>query len=220
MSVNSKKRAPVRKKAPTKRIRRSPIEAREAILAAARARLLRYGLEGLKITDVAREAGMSHATLLHHFGSTDEMRRALVERMANALLAEFIGLLDAGAPDASRLGELFTRLFTGLSDNRHAQLFAWFALTALDRPDELANAAVETRPLVAALLEQMARRGPEFEHAPQLPRYIALLVVTSAIGLGVAGPWLKRVQLLTGKNEVGDFAQWFADFLLAPRGVR
>jgi TetR/AcrR family transcriptional regulator, repressor for neighboring sulfatase len=207
----------VRRKATRKRVRRSPTEAREAILVAARARLLRLGLEGLKITEVAREAGMSHATLLHHFGSSDEMRRALVERMANALLAEFIGLLGDGAPDASQLGELFTRLFAGLSDNRHAQLFAWFALTALDRPEELANATVETRPLVTALLEQMMRHGAELERAPQLPRYIVLLVVTAAIGLGVAGPWLKSVQLLESNDEMGAFAHWFAEFLLAPR---
>lgn len=209
-----------RKRAPSKRARRSPDEAREAILAAARARLLRLGLEGLKITDVAREAGMSHATLLHHFGSSDGMRHALVERMAGALLGEFIGLIDAGEPDPSTLGELFTRLFAALSDHRHAQLFAWFALTSLDRPEALANAAVETRPLVSALLERMARQGAEFEHTLQLPRFIVLLVVTSAIGLGVAGPWLKRVQLLTGNNEVGQFAQWFAEFLLASRRSR
>jgi len=219
MSVN-RKNVSARKKTQPKRVRRSPAEAREAILAAARARLLRLGLEGLKIADVARDAGMSHATLLHHFGSSDEMRRALVERMANALLAEFIGLLDSGEPDVSTLGELFTRLFTGLSDNRHAQLFAWFALTSLDRPDELANAAVETRPLVNALLAQMARHGSDFEQTRQLPRFVVLLVVTSAIGLGVAGPWLKRVQLLAGNNEVGDFAHWFAEFLLALRRSR
>jgi AcrR family transcriptional regulator len=219
MRVNSKK-VPARKKTPSKRVRRSPHDAREAILVAARARLLRYGLEGLKIADVARDAGMSHATLLHHFGTSDAMRRALVARMANSLLAEFIGLLGAGEPDVSSLGDLFTRLFTGLSDNRHAQLFAWFALTSLDDPEELANAAVETRPLVNALLAQMARHGTEFERSPQLPRFIVLLVVTSAIGLGVAGPWLKRVQLLAGNNEVGQFAHWFAEFLIALRRSR
>lgn len=219
MSVNSKN-VTARKKTQAKRVRRSPSEAREEILTAARARLLRFGLEGLKIADVARDAGMSHATLLHHFGSSDAMRRALVERMANSLLAEFIGLLGAGEPDVSTLGELFTRLFTGLSDNSHAQLFAWFALTSLDHPEELANAAVETRPLVNALLSQMARHGTESERAPQLPRFVALLVVTSAIGLGVAGPWLKRVQLLAGNNEVGHFAHWLAEFLIAFRRGR
>ena len=200
-----------------KRVRRSPEEARDAILAAARDRLQTFGIEGLKIADVARDAGMSHATLLHHFGSSDEMRRALVERMANALLSEFIGVLDGGPPDATRLGDLFTRLYHGLSLERHAQLFAWFALTALDNPDQLANTAKDTRPLFTALLEQMTRHNAELGGSAQLARYIVLLVVSSAIGLGVASPWLKRVKLLTGRDEIGDFARWFAEFLLVHR---
>ena len=200
-----------------KRLRRSPEEAKEAILSAARERLQRLGIEGLKITDVARDAGMSHATLLHHFGSSDEMRRALVERMANALLAEFIGLLDDGPPDAARLGELFARLYNGLSLERHAQLFAWFALAALDSPDLLASAAKDTRPLLKALLEQMARHNADLASAPDRARYVVLLVVSSAIGLGVASPWLKRVKLLSSREEIGEFARWFAEFLLADR---
>ncbi len=216
MNVNKEKAASSIPKV-KKRIRRSPTEARAAILIAARDRLLRLGLDGLKITDVARDAGMSHATLLHHFGSSDRMRSALVESMANELLAEFIGLIGDGAPSPTRLGELFSRLFTGLSDDRHAQLFAWFALSALDHPEELSSAASETRPMIKALLEQMTRRGAELDRAPQLPRYIALLVVTSAIGLGVAGPWLKQVDLLTADADVGQFAKWFAEFLLAER---
>jgi AcrR family transcriptional regulator len=201
----------------TKRIRRTPDQARMEVLTAARDRLLRFGLEGLKITDVARAAGMSHATLLHHFGSSDEMRSALVESMANELLSEFIGMLDEGAPSAARVAQLFKRLFEGLSDNRHAQLFAWFALTALDQPDALANAATETRPMVDALLTQMSRNAAELGTTQQSARYVALLVVACAIGLGVAGPWLKRVQLLHADTEIGEFAEWFALFLLGQR---
>jgi AcrR family transcriptional regulator len=204
----------------TKRVRRNADEARDAILLAARNRLQRHGMDGLKIADVARDAGMSHATLLHHFGSSDEMRRALIERMANALLSEFIGLMDAGPPDAARLGELFERLFNGLSLERHAQLFAWFALASLDSPDLLASTARHTRPLVAALLEQMVRHNADLQTTPNFARYIVLLVVSSAIGLGVASPWLKRVNLLSGRDEVGEFARWFAQFLIAQRNAR
>jgi AcrR family transcriptional regulator len=201
----------------TRRVRRTPDAARDAVLQAARARLLQHGVAGLKIADVARDAGMSHATLLHHFGSSDAMRRALIERMAGELLGEFIGLIGAGEPTPARLGELFRRLFTGLSDARHAQLFAWFALSALDQPDEVVNAATETRPLVEALLERMSRQTAATKTPP---RYIALLVVAAAIGMGVAGPWLKQVRLLRGDADVGEFAQWFAEFLLAQRDPR
>jgi AcrR family transcriptional regulator len=203
-------------KSDEKRRRRTPEAARDAVLNAARERLLRHGVDGLKIADVARDAGMSHATLLHHFGSSDAMRRALIERMAGELLGEFIGLIGSGEPTPARLGELFRRLFTGLSDSRHAQLFAWFALSALDRPEEVVSAATETRPLVEALLERMSRQTAATKTPP---RYIALLVVAAAIGLGVAGPWLRQVQLLQDDGDVGEFAQWFAEFLLAQRAA-
>ena len=82
---------------------------------------------------------------------------------------------------------------------------------------QLANTAKETKPLVTALLEQMARHNPELGGSQDLARYVVLLVVSSAIGLGVASPWLKRVKLLTGRDEIGDFARWFAEFLLVHR---
>ena len=184
---------------------------------AARERLLRHGLEGLKITEVARDAGMSHATLLHHFGSSDAMRRALVERMANALLTEFIGILGEGAPSAAALGDWLAQLFKGLSDERHAQLFAWFTLTALDRPEELDDAVMGTGPLVAELLAQISKRNAQSAQPIPVPRYVVLLVVSAAIGLGVAGPWLERVQLSSGAGEVEPFARWLASFLVARR---
>ena len=215
MNVNKNDEAAARKS--VRRVRRTPEAARDAVLNAARARLLQYGVDGLKIAAVARDAGMSHATLLHHFGSSDAMRRALIERMAGELLGEFIGLIGAGEPSPARLGELFRRLFFGLADPRHAQLFAWFALSALDQPDEVLHAATETRPLVEALLERMSRQAVA-SRTP--PRYVVLLVVAAAIGMGVAGPWLKQVNLLQRDADVGEFAQWFAEFLLAQRAAK
>ncbi len=217
MSVNREKSGQPPKRAKQKRVRRSPAQARDAILVAARARLLRHGIDGLKITQVARDAGMSHATLLHHFGSSDAMRRALVERMANALLTDFIAILGEGAPTAARLGDWLAQLFKGLSDERHAQLFAWFALNALDRPDELDDAVTGTGPLVAQLLEQISQRDAHSSQPLQVPRYVVLLVVSAAIGLGVAGPWLQRVRLSSGTPEVEPFAHWLAEFLIVRR---
>ncbi len=75
------------------RKRRSAEEARLVILDAAQARLGQYGISGLNIVDVARDAGMSHATLIHHFGNTNDMRRALVHHMTDRLLRDMISVL-------------------------------------------------------------------------------------------------------------------------------
>ena len=60
-----------------RRKRRTAAEAREQVLQVAASRLQRYGLEGLNIVGVAEEVGISHATLIHHFGSSEGMRQAL-----------------------------------------------------------------------------------------------------------------------------------------------
>ena len=72
----------------SKRVRRSPEAARQLILSTAADRLANMGLTGLNISGVAEAAGMSHATVIHHFGSTTAMRQALLSYMTTALLTD------------------------------------------------------------------------------------------------------------------------------------
>jgi TetR/AcrR family transcriptional regulator, repressor for neighboring sulfatase len=200
-------------KAVTKRVRRTPAEARDAILLAARDRLLRLGLDGLKIADVAADVGMSHATLIHHFGSSAGMRRALVERMANELLTEFMGVIDGEPPSPARLGEMLGKLFRTLSNDRHAQLFAWLALEAADSSEDTDRA---TETLLHAFLERIGRHEGSVDG--DSARFGVALAITSAIGLGIARPWLDRMRLMPS-DDVDAFARWFAELLRARRAV-
>jgi len=184
-----------------KRIRRTPADAREAILAVARERLLQHGLDGLKIADVAQQAGMSHATLIHHFGSSDGMRRALVERMANELLGEFLAVLESHPHSAERRGEMLGKLFDTLANDRHAQLFAWLALEAGDTASPFDDAT-------QALLEN-GQPAPDRRNA----RFGVTLAVTSAIGLGIAAPWLVRTGLMAKDTDRRRFAAWLSELL-------
>ena len=76
----------------SKRVRRSAEESRALILDIAQRRLASHGLDGLNIADIAAEAGMSHGTLLHHFGSSDGMRKALADRMGQRLLEQVLAI--------------------------------------------------------------------------------------------------------------------------------
>ena len=73
-----------------KRIRRTPEDARTLILDAAEKTMGSDGPAALRLQDVAREAGVSHPTILHHFGSRGGLVRALnlrgLERLRSALL--------------------------------------------------------------------------------------------------------------------------------------
>ena len=199
-----------------KRLRRTPDEAREAILAAARERLLRHGLDGLKIADIARDVGMSHATLIHHFGSTSGMRRALLDRMAKALLTEFLGVFERVPPSPTRRSDVLGRLFRALADERHVQLFAWLALEAAGDA-EREPVAWAGAPLFAALFDRIAAQEDATGHDREVARFGVLLAVTSAIGFGIASPWLTHAGLVAGDDALDRFAKSFAEFLGARR---
>jgi AcrR family transcriptional regulator len=201
----------------TKRIRRSPAEARNAVLAAARARLLAHGLEGLKIAAVARDAGMSHATLIHHFGSSLGMRDALIDSMAQDLLAEFVLLLDDGPAPSDRRAAMLGKLFATLSDEKHAQLFAWLAIESQQSAGEAQRHDSATAELLAMLLERIRRRDGQPPMDAKVARFGVVLAITSAMGLGLARPWLERMDLLDGEADAQRFAVWLGE-LLETRG--
>lgn len=195
----------------SKRIRRTPADARDAILTVARERLHAHGLDGLKIADVAQQAGMSHATLIHHFGSSDGMRRALVERMANELLTEFLAVLESHPPSPERRGEMLGKLFDTLANDRHAQLFAWLALEGGRESDAPFDAA--TQALLETFLDRIVGQADLPAPDRRNARFGVTLAVTSAIGLGIALPWLARMDLVRSDADRRRFAAWLADLL-------
>lgn len=202
----------------TKRMRRSPAEARAAVLDAARARLLAHGLEGLKIAAVARDAGMSHATLIHHFGSSLGMRDALIESMTAELLGEFVALLDDDKPmPAERLEAMLVKLFATLSDDRHAQLFAWLTVEPPQPRIDAADYDRTTRDLLSVLLDRVRRRDGARPLDADAARFGAALAVTTAVGLGMARPWLARMGLMEGAGDIPRFAAWVAELLESRR---
>lgn len=87
-------------------------------------RLSQFGLEGLNISGFSEAAGMSHATVIHHFGSAAAMKKALLQEMTSALLADVIFALT----DDISADEFLSRLLVTLSRDGHGCLFAWLGL--------------------------------------------------------------------------------------------
>jgi AcrR family transcriptional regulator len=75
------------------RRRLSPEESREAALDAARALLVEHGPQAVTLKAVAGRIGRTHANLLHHFGSAAGLQKALIARMADAV----VGVIGAAA---------------------------------------------------------------------------------------------------------------------------
>lgn len=161
----------------SRRIRRSPEAARDNILVAAEGLLLDHGPQALKLVDVAKAAGVSHATVLHHFGSIDGVQTALAETMIRQLVDQ---ILLAGRPLDPKLqlesvGEV---LFDAFESPRGARLAAWLELTGQARRLTLVREAVQ---------EVIA--GPMAEHGidPEAATDLVLVAVSLAMGVGLIG---------------------------------
>ncbi|HBH89080.1 MAG TPA: TetR/AcrR family transcriptional regulator, partial [Hyphomonadaceae bacterium] len=74
------------------RIRRTPEESRANILASAERLLTEQGPQTLRLADVAKEAGVANATVLHHFGTIDGVHTALMERMIAELVEKVMAI--------------------------------------------------------------------------------------------------------------------------------
>lgn len=185
------------------RKRRTPEEARSVILDAAEQRLRRLGLDGLNVVGVADEAGLSHASVIHHFGNTAGMRQALEDRMTTALLGDLVTALKSDTEPR----KILAAVFHAMAGGGHAKLLAWRAL------NESETAMPE--PAVQRLFKELIRRtGERFNEADQnRVRNCLLLIASAAIGLGVSGTALP---VLLGIDEVDntEFADWLSELLM------
>lgn len=59
--------------------RRSPGESRDLLLAAARAEFASRGLEGARVDEIARRAGVNKQLVYHHFGNKDDLYQRVLE---------------------------------------------------------------------------------------------------------------------------------------------
>lgn len=81
---------------------------RALVLAAAEDDLATNGLDGLRGARIAEAAGVSEATVWHHFGSKAGVCRAVMERYYDRLTADIAEVVDAPDSPADRLEAFVT----------------------------------------------------------------------------------------------------------------
>jgi AcrR family transcriptional regulator len=161
-------------------VRRSPEASRDNILIAAERLLVRTGPQSLRLADVAKEAGVANATVLHHFGTIDGVQAALMEKMIAELVS---GLLTMDVPDDPRLarGAGLQNLFDAFEAKGAARLAAWLEMTGESRRLSSVRSAVQT--VIRQKIGAPAADEARFEDA-------ILVSVILAIGVGLFGPTL------------------------------
>jgi AcrR family transcriptional regulator len=194
------------------RIRRTATDARAAILDAAEKRLQAVGPAGIRLHDVAADVGVSHPTVLHHFGSREALVQSVIERRVGALERDLLSELAirAGSETDPVLG-LLECVAQTLGPGGHARVVAWLALSGhAARPedggayDSIARATHEIRKV------RHAERGvttPPYEDT----YFIVLLAGLSMFGDAIAGYLFRgEPDAATAEATSARFRKWLA----------
>lgn len=170
------------------RRRRSPDEARAQALASARRLLIERGPTSVSLNAVARDIGVTHGALIHHFGSAAELQSALMGGMVRDLTAALqVAVMRVRADDAAPR-TLVDIVFDAFGEGGAGPLAAWIALW--NRYEHLEPVREAVSELIAALDQTVRAAGAESpRHVPS-----ALLLLTlCAFGEAMIGEPLRTM---------------------------
>lgn len=215
------------------RRRRDAASARAAILDAAERRLAEAGPAGIRLQDVAADVGVSHPTVLHHFGNREALVNAVITRSFTAIRSELVTAILGSTGGAEQLRGILDRVFHALSAGGHGRVLLWLALEG----HPIGSADVKLTDVVDAAHalrikkrrgdrgddadERGGRGGDEGRQGAKMPSRedTAHTVVLGALALlsaAVLGPALMEDAGLEGDEEAGArFRAWLAKVLVA-----
>ncbi len=190
-----------------KRVRRRPEEAKALILDAAEASMKAGGgPAALRLQDVARAAGVSHPTILHHFGNREGLVRALNLRSLEALTASVLERM------AAQSGEEGVRRTFEVYRDGLAQRMIWL-LQAQEPPRAPGSPSMfeEIVKGLHAVRLRIAAPG----HVPDIEdtRAVVHLTTIAAFGDALLGPRLRQLSGAQESVRRDRFEKWFSDLV-------
>jgi len=171
---------------PAKRRKRSPTEAREEALTAARRLLLDGGPKAVTLSNVGKAVGMTHANVIHHFGSAAELQSALMGSMVADLTASIEDAVAHVRSDEAAPRQLVDIVFDAFEKGGAGRLAAWMALS--QDVSQLDPVADSVKSLVTAIQERAQVDG---EAAERRITSAVLLIALCAFGDSVIGEPLR-----------------------------
>src|ERR1700726_2617867 len=113
-STQKSTRSSTLREPPPRRKRRTAEDARAAILDAAERRLVASGPAGIRLQEVAADVGVSHPTVLPHFGSREGLVEAVVARALDSLHARLLEAVRGSPQGADQLASILDACFEAL----------------------------------------------------------------------------------------------------------
>jgi AcrR family transcriptional regulator len=211
------------------RRRRSPEEAREEILAAAKRLFLKKGPDQVGLVDVAHEAGVSHGLVSHYFKTYAGLVEEVVNQRVGGLAAAMLERL--GAAESLQTRELLREVFALHDDPLFVRVGLWvLLLNRAERweltgpPDDLVLRAGE---LVARHFTRVSEARGLPPPSPEQVQHVITLVAVTAHGYALSKHALRARQgLLASPHQEEVFIEelarmveaYLADAARTPRG--
>ena len=185
-------------------MRRTPEEARRVILDAAEAQMAKDGPAGIRLQDVAKAAGVSHPTILHHFGNRAGLIQALNQRTVEDLRTMLVSIIGNSSSSADAMGPTFAAYRGGL-----AQRMVWLVQTQTPAGVMGLPAFDAIVASLHAMRQKIAAPGVMVNESDT--RALVHLTTIAAFGDALIGPRLRRAADET--EEVAQrqrFESWFS----------
>ena len=160
--------------------RRKPEDVRREALEVGRRLLIAGGPGALTLKAVGADMGMSHANLIHHFGSADAYQTALKDKMVLDITRQATALVAQSGEAAPDTASIVNQVFDAYDSGGIGILIAWSVLTGAAQ-DKI-GLGETIRALVAALEPRIS--GPD---AARRARSIVSLVSMLALANGLIG---------------------------------
>ena len=202
--------APRRKKADkAPRVRRTADEAQRLILDAAEKRLQTLGPAGIRLQDVADDVGLSHPTILHHFGSREALVVAVVQRALGVLQADIVKAWDKEGFEPPDAAALLRRVEATLGDEGHARLVVWLALEGRSAPDPAQIVSVLAGVMHDRRVREIGKDAPREDTT-----FLVMLVTLALVAEAIVGPAVRESAGLADDREAKKrFHEWLAGLI-------
>lgn len=194
-----------------KRRKRLGPEVREEGLAAARGLLLKGGPSAVTLSNIGDEIGMSHANVLHHFGSAASLQSALMGSMINDLTVALDHVVELLKTDAAAPRAVADMVFDAFDKGGAGPLAAWIILSGdVEHLEPVRNA-------VQSLVEAIVGQSTD-ENAPERVRVAVLMMAVTAFGDAMIGPYVR--EMLGQKDDaMRDLIARILPLFLLPAGI-
>ena len=198
---------------PKPRRRLDAQSARALILDATAKKLVLVGPSGIRLQDVAADAGVAHPTVLHHFGSRELLVKAVITRALGAINAAVVQALAAASGDDEKLETMIANIGAALESGGHARVMLWLALEG----QRIEGAEVRLSDVVDAAHTLRAQRlkGRKKASREDTARAVVLSALT-LVATAVLGPsMLENAGVAHDSAAVEQFRRWVARLLIA-----